>query len=70
MTERFNSRLKLLAMILLSSAVIFYIRTGFGRYFTTIDESYYVSLLGDPSWYRTSIVSGYLTPFSLHLVYS
>ncbi|ACJ17316.1 hypothetical protein TON_1826 [Thermococcus onnurineus NA1] len=70
MDGKANFRLKLLAIILFSGVVIFYIRIGFGRYFTTIDESYYVSLLGDSLWYKTSIVSGYITPFSLHLVYS
>lgn len=45
------------------------IRLAFGRYFTTIDESYYLSLLGDKTWYE-GIVSGYITPFLLHLVHS
>jgi hypothetical protein len=68
--HRIGFRFKFLTLVLLSGLLTFYIRTGFGRYFTTIDESYYVSLLGNPSWYTTSIVSGYLTPLSLHLVYS
>jgi len=65
---RFSSRFKLLLLLVFSGIIIFYIRVGFGRYFTTIDESYYVSLLGNPFWYRDSIVSGYLTPFSLHVL--
>ena len=60
------SALSLLVISLLFAAIILYIREGFGWYFTTIDESYYVSLLSNPLWYKTSIVSGYITPFSLH----
>lgn len=65
--KRLDHRLGLFSTLLFGSVVVFYIRTGFGRYFTTIDESYYVSLLGDPHWYLSSIVSGYVTPFSLHI---
>lgn len=61
-------KLPLLIVSFLFMALVFYIRVGFGRYFTTIDESYYVSLLGNTEWYRTSIVSGYLTPFFLHVL--
>lgn len=70
LSRKFNFRLKLLTLILFSGTAVLYIRTGFGRYFTTIDESYYVSLLGNPLWYRTAIVSGYMTPFSLRFVHS
>ncbi|ASJ08349.1 hypothetical protein A3L11_03520 [Thermococcus siculi] len=60
-------KISLLVLSVLSAGVVLYVRLSFGRYFTTIDESYYVSLLGDPRWYRTSIVSGYVTPFLLHV---
>ena len=50
-------------------AFVMFIRIGFGRYFTTIDESYYISLLGTSRWYQSSIVSGYITPLSLHIMY-
>ena len=65
--SRAGYRTQLLFLITFSAVVTLYIRIGFGRYFTTIDESYYVSLLGSPNWYISSIVSGYLTPVFLHL---
>ena len=60
----------LFLLSLIVGSIVLFIRISFGRYFTTIDESYYVSLLGNPHWYWSSIVSGYVTPFSLHLFYN
>lgn len=62
---QFAPRIKLGIMAVVSSVITYYIRVGFGRYFTTIDESYYVSLIGNPFWYKTSIVSGFVVPFLL-----
>lgn len=61
------SPLSILSIIVV--AFVVFIRIGFGRYFTTIDESYYLSLLGTSHWYQSSIVSGYVTPLSLHVLY-
>ncbi len=67
-TPRLSKRFLVLLSIVTGTVVVF-IRLAFGRYFTTIDESYYISLLGDPYWYWNSIVSGYITPFSLHILH-
>ncbi|WP_148221095.1 hypothetical protein [Thermococcus barophilus] len=63
-----NCKAKLGIIAIVSLVVTYYIRVGFGRYFTTIDESYYISLIGNPVWYKTSIVSGFVVPFLLHSI--
>lgn len=65
---QFTPRIKLGIMAVVSLIVTYFIRIGFGRYFTTIDESYYISLIGNPIWYRTSVVSGFTVPFLLRLI--
>jgi len=65
---QFTSKSKLGIMAVVSLIVTYFIRIGFGRYFTTIDESYYISLIGNPVWYRTSVVSGFTVPFLLRFV--
>lgn len=62
--------LKLAVIMMLFVTLYSFVRMSFGRYLTTIDESYYVSLLGHPKWYITSIVSGYLTPATLNIVHN
>lgn len=65
-----NHRVKLGIIALMSLVTTYYIRVGFGRYFTTIDESYYISLTGTPFWYKTSPVSGFVVPFMLNVIRS
>ena len=56
-----------LVLILFFAFTIWYcIRFGFGRCFTSFDESYYASLLGDRYWYSNWPISGFVTPFLLH----
>ncbi|AFL95057.1 hypothetical protein CL1_0852 [Thermococcus cleftensis] len=62
-------RIKVLSLVILSLTLVVFIRMGFNRYFTTTDESYYLSLIARPMWYKTAIVSGYVTPILLRLFY-
>lgn len=65
-SEKLTKNAALVLILFFAFVVWYYIRFGFGRYFTSFDESYYTSLLGDRYWYSNWPISGFVTPFLLH----
>ena len=64
--EKLTKNATLVLILFFAFTIWYYIRFGFGRCFTSFDESYYASLLGDRYWYSNWPISGFVTPFLLH----
>ncbi|AEC52034.1 hypothetical protein PNA2_1118 [Pyrococcus sp. NA2] len=62
---RFNTKVKLFLLMFFAFVLNVYIRFGFGRYFTTFDESYYLFLISDRYFYLEWPFSGFVLPFLL-----